>query len=102
MPRQAREESGTGIFHVMMRGINHQAIFEDEEDYYQFINILDRMRDTFGHLRNSTLVQYCAFEDKVEEICRPLFSASEGLSGKRPHGKLSRLNRSNESSRLIG
>lgn len=44
MPRQAREESGTGIFHVMMRGINHQAIFEDEEDYYRFINILDRMR----------------------------------------------------------
>ena len=24
MPRQARKESGTGIFHVMMRGINHQ------------------------------------------------------------------------------
>jgi len=44
MPRQAREESGTGILHVMMRGINHQTIFEDEEDYYQFINILDRMR----------------------------------------------------------
>jgi len=28
MPRQARKESGTGIFHVMMRGINHQNIFE--------------------------------------------------------------------------
>ena len=24
MPRQARKESGTGIYHVMMRGINHQ------------------------------------------------------------------------------
>ena len=24
MPRSARIESGTGIFHVMMRGINHQ------------------------------------------------------------------------------
>ena len=36
MPRQARKESGTGIFHVMMRGINHQNIFEDEEDNYQF------------------------------------------------------------------
>ena len=24
MPRQARESSGTGIYHVMMRGINHQ------------------------------------------------------------------------------
>ena len=44
MPRQARKESSTGIFHVMMHGINHQNrrtsekeedefnIFEDEED----------------------------------------------------------------------
>ena len=44
MPRQARKESGTGMYHVMMRGINHQTIFEDEEDNYQFINTLDRMR----------------------------------------------------------
>ena len=36
MPRQPRTESGTGIFHVMMRGINHLNIFEDEEDNYQF------------------------------------------------------------------
>ena len=27
-----------------MRGINHQNIFEDEEDNYQFINTLERMR----------------------------------------------------------
>ena len=26
MPRQARESSGTGIYHVMMRGINHLKI----------------------------------------------------------------------------
>ena len=44
MPRQARKESSTGIFHVMMRGINHQNIFEEPEDYYQFIATLDRMR----------------------------------------------------------
>ncbi len=44
MPRRARIESGTGIFHVMMRGINHQNIFEDEEDCWQFISTLDRMR----------------------------------------------------------
>ena len=62
MPRQARKESCTGIFHVMMRGINHQNIsdlrsslltldnaqaslalyslnrsLEDEEDNYQLI-----------------------------------------------------------------
>ena len=33
MPRQSRESSGTGIYHVMMRGINHQNIFEEQEDY---------------------------------------------------------------------
>jgi REP element-mobilizing transposase RayT len=44
MPRQPRKPSGTGIFHVMMRGINHQEIFCDAEDYYHFINTLDRMR----------------------------------------------------------
>ena len=26
MPRQARQASGTGIYHVMMRGINHQNV----------------------------------------------------------------------------
>ncbi len=34
MPRQPRQSSGTGVYHVMMRGINHQNIFEDEEDNY--------------------------------------------------------------------
>ena len=43
MPRQARQASGTGIYHVMMRGINHQNIFEELEDYYQFLNTLDMM-----------------------------------------------------------
>lgn len=64
MPRKARVESGTGIFHVMMRGINHQNIFEAPEDYYQFIATLDRMRFRYdddgtpsGH--NCTYYAYC-------------------------------------------
>ena len=35
MPRQPRVTSGTEIYHVMMRGINHQNIFEEPKDYYQ-------------------------------------------------------------------
>ena len=46
MPRKVRQESGTGICHVMMRGINHQNKFEDEEDCWQFIATLDRMPQT--------------------------------------------------------
>ena len=33
MPRQARKLSRTGVYHVMLRGINRQDIFEDDEDY---------------------------------------------------------------------
>ena len=47
MPRQARESSGTGIYHVMMRGVNHQNIFEEQEDYYQFLNTLDMMARSY-------------------------------------------------------
>jgi len=35
MPRKERTKSGTGIYHVMLRGINRQDIFEDDEDYLQ-------------------------------------------------------------------
>ena len=64
MPRQPRKPSGTGIFHVMMRGINHQEIFCDAEDYYHFINTLDRMRaqyDDDGNPcgTNCTFYAYC-------------------------------------------
>lgn len=40
MPRSARKESGVGIYHVMMRGINRQAIFDDDEDCRRFVHIL--------------------------------------------------------------
>ena len=75
MSRQARKESGTGIFHVMMRGINHQNIFEDEEDNYQFINTLDRMRvryDDEGNPcgSNCTYYAYCLMSNHFHLLIR--------------------------------
>ena len=75
MPRQARTASGTGIFHVMVRGINHQNIFEEAEDYYQFINTLDRMRYQYDDdgLRcgtNCTLYAYCLMSNHVHLLIR--------------------------------
>ena len=35
MPRQERLHSATGIYHVMLRGINKQDIFEDDGDCLQ-------------------------------------------------------------------
>ena len=43
MPRKSRESSGTGIYHVMLRGINRQNIFYDIGDYEAFLLSLRRL-----------------------------------------------------------
>jgi putative transposase len=40
MPRAARVRNKTGIYHIKLRGINKQTIFEDEEDRERFIQTL--------------------------------------------------------------
>ena len=40
MPRQARKKSKTGKYHIMLRGINQQQIFEDSEDFNKFLQVL--------------------------------------------------------------
>ena len=69
MPRRARQASGTGIYHVMMRGINHQNIFEEQEDYYQFLNTLDLMAQPYESDgtpagRNYILYAYCLMSNQ--------------------------------------
>ena len=47
MPRQPRTSSGTGIYHVMLRGINRQDIFEDKEDYVRMLSCLQQMLEQY-------------------------------------------------------
>ena len=44
MSRGAREKSGSGIYHIMLRGINQQDIFEDDDDRQRFIKTLGRVK----------------------------------------------------------
>lgn len=43
MPRTAREKSKTGIYHIVLRGINKQRIFEENEDYQKFLLFLKKL-----------------------------------------------------------
>ena len=54
MPRQARKTSGTGIYHVMLRGINRQDIFEDDEDYMRFLQSLHQLVECYDDCAIST------------------------------------------------
>lgn len=75
MPRQPRVTSGTEIYHVMMRGINHQNIFEEQKNYYQFINILDRMRTQYDdegnpYGTNCIYYAYCLMSNHFHLLIR--------------------------------
>jgi len=49
MPRQSRKQSATGIYHIMLRGINRQQIFEDNEDRDRFIETLLNYKEVCGY-----------------------------------------------------
>ena len=40
MARKARRHSNTGIYHVMLRGLNRQNLFHEESDYLFFLKRL--------------------------------------------------------------
>lgn len=54
MPRKARERSATGCYHIMGRGINHAAIYNDDADNMNFLHILDFCAD-----EDFTIFAYC-------------------------------------------
>ncbi len=75
MPRKAREISSTSIYHVMLRGINRQDIFEESEDYWQFIKFLavhpDRLADDLlTHVCCCHVYAYCLMPNHVHILLR--------------------------------
>ena len=61
MPRAPRIKSKTGIYHIVMRGINHQTLFEDEEDRNRFIQTLQRYREICEY----KLYAYCLMDNHL-------------------------------------
>ena len=45
MLRAARKQCESGVYHVILRGVNKQIIFEEREDFFYFEGILKRYRE---------------------------------------------------------
>ncbi|WP_338031961.1 hypothetical protein [Dehalobacterium formicoaceticum] len=45
MPRTGRIKSKSGIYHIVMRGINKQTIFEEEDDSLIFLETLKKYQE---------------------------------------------------------
>ncbi|SNT21898.1 hypothetical protein SAMN05446037_10554 [Anaerovirgula multivorans] len=54
MPRKAREKSESGNYHIILRGINKQIIFEDEEDNTKFLQTLNEYKDKSEPIENES------------------------------------------------
>lgn len=72
IPRQARIKSGTGIYHIMLRGVNGQQIFEEKEDCDKFIEILKEYKAVSEY----KVFAYCLMGNHIhllmQEIAEPI------------------------------
>ena len=59
MPRQARTTSATCVYHTILRGVNKQQVFEDEEDYLRFLNVLRRQTQPYVDEQGQTVSPRC-------------------------------------------
>ncbi|MFZ3588983.1 transposase [Bacillus sp. DJP31] len=66
MPRVARRKSISGIYHVILRGINKQTIFEDDEDKGRFLETLKKYKE----LCNYQLYSYCLMDNHIHLLMR--------------------------------
>lgn len=55
MPRHAREKSETGIYHIMVRGINRGNIFHEAGDYQRYLYTLSQVKE----LNHFQILGYC-------------------------------------------
>ncbi len=69
MPRRARTASNSGYYHVVMRGIGKQILFEEKADYLRFLETLERYlsEEPFD------VLAYCLMENHVHLLLHTQF-----------------------------
>ena len=66
MPRKARQKSSTGIYHIMLRGINKQDIFHDDEDRINYIETLKKYKD----ISDYKIYGYCLMDNHIHLLIK--------------------------------
>lgn len=59
MPREARKKSESGIYHIILRGINRQNVFEDDKDRQRLIQTLAHYKDICEY----SIYAYCLMDN---------------------------------------
>lgn len=68
MPRKARRKSETGIYHIIMRGVNKQHIFQDREDRKRFLETMMYYKDVSKY----EVYGYCLMDNHIHLLIKEL------------------------------
>ncbi len=66
MARQRRQYAASSIYHVMLRGVNRDAVFLEDEDYEHFLSSLDTVKAASG----CKVLAYCLMPNHVHLMLR--------------------------------
>lgn len=66
MPRDARARSESGIYHIMLRGINRQDIFLDEEDAERLLETIKKYKE----VSKFNIFAYCVMSNHIHMLVR--------------------------------
>jgi Transposase and inactivated derivatives len=66
MPRGARKKSESGVYHVMLRGINRQTIFLDDEDSEKYLQCVEECKAISGF----QLYAYCLMGNHIHLLLK--------------------------------
>ena len=66
MPRQARQKSKTGVYHLLVRGINRGDIFHDDEDRQRYIDTMVRITKE----SDAMILGYCLMDNHVHLLLK--------------------------------
>lgn len=66
MPRNARKKSNFRIYHIILRGINKQKIFEDNEDSFYFLEKLKTYKEISGY----EIYAYCLMSNHIHLLMK--------------------------------
>ncbi|MBM7615051.1 REP element-mobilizing transposase RayT [Alkaliphilus hydrothermalis] len=56
MPRTSREKSRTGIYHILLRGIYRERVFEEDIDKLELMRIINNYVVVMGKVVNGKFV----------------------------------------------
>ncbi|MBO4390027.1 MAG: transposase [Lachnospiraceae bacterium] len=73
MPRKARRESHTKYYHVIVRGVGKQILFENDNDYSYYLSLMKRFSVETG----IRICAYCLMENHVHLL---VYDPEETLS----------------------